>query len=73
MAANFATPKTMTEDQHTVMSPVVASGDSKGPIETIEHVEKSTGNLEYNNDEEEPEIHLSTWTAVAAVCVSAFA
>lgn len=42
-------------------------------IQAAEHLEDNAGNLEYRNDEEEPEIHLSTWIAITAMCVSAFA
>ena len=72
MSGNFPTPKTMTEDKYTTASPAMASIDSKVPDETIELVEDIIGNLEYNNDEEEPEIHLRTYIVIAALCMSAF-
>ena len=33
----------------------------------LEHVTTSDANLEYNNDEEEPEIHARTYVALAAM------
>lgn len=68
MPGNFATQNSMTKHLHSPMSL-----DSKVAVETKEDIETSTGNLEYNNDDEEPEIHFRTWIAIAALCVSAFA
>lgn len=43
----------------------------KSPVEEqhLEHVATSSVNLEYNDDEEEPEIHARTYVALAAMFI----
>lgn len=65
----------MTQDTHTGVSQIEGpeAGDDMLKAKSAAHVETTLGNLEYHNDDEEPEMHSSTWIAISAMCMLAFA
>lgn len=74
MSAHVSSPKTMAERidvvaYHTKADSDELPKDDGGSV----HVEKVDGNLHYDNEEEEPELHFRTYIAVGSVIVFTFA
>lgn len=65
----------MAETMDFATAPNTIDHDAKVPSDQhAEHVgTTSDGNLHYENDEEEPDIHLRTYVAVGSVIVFTFA
>lgn len=65
MSSDPSTEKTVSSEIGQVPSPLVER--SSHEAQHIEHAKTSSLNLEYNDDEEEPEIHARTYVALAAM------
>lgn len=65
MSSEAPTEKAMKSETGQVPSPITEKNSDED--QQLEHVTTSDGNLVYNDDEEEPEIHVRTWIALAAM------
>jgi hypothetical protein len=65
MSSETPTEKVVDSGIGQVPSPITEKNSDED--EHLEHVTTSEANLEYNDDEEEPEIHARTYVALAAM------
>jgi hypothetical protein len=65
MSSDPSTEKIVSSEIGQVPSPLAEKNSHEE--QHLEHVETSSLNLEYNDDEEEPEIHARTYVALAAM------
>jgi hypothetical protein len=65
MSSNAPAEKIVSSEIGQVPSPLVEKNSDEE--QHLEHVKTSSLNLEYNDDEEEPEIHARTYVALAAM------
>ena len=63
---------TMVDSTKPAVSTIPTSENNKLNLITKEHIEHHENNLVYDNVEYEPELHIRTYIAIAATCVSAF-
>lgn len=66
MSSNVAKERVLTSELNQVHSSVHEKG-SLTDEQQLEHVDSSNVNFQYNNDEEEPEIHARTYIALVAM------
>jgi hypothetical protein len=65
MTSDTPTEKVVSSEIGQVPSPIAEKNSDEE--QHLEHVKTSSLNLEYNDDEEEPEIHARTYIALAAM------